>query len=283
MRSSKAAMRVMKSMIAVPVEVNREAIVVAKTKKMKAGGAAERALDILESVAKARRPVAGSEIMTWLKLPKPTVYRTCALLESMGMVQREPDSKKLTVGPRLCALALEVLLSSPTRGPMHATLQALASETGETCTFTILDGNEIVCVDRVESEEPLRIQLRAGSRIPLHCSASGKLFLSLIPRALCRKLINSAPLKRFTPNTTIDPMQLEQELRRIRKEKISRDNQEFSSGLIAIAVPVIGRGGRICGTVSVNAPTTRMTLTEAEVHVPAMRRAAQAIAATLCE
>ena len=247
-------------------------------KKRQAGSAAQRALEILESVAKARRPVTGNEIMDWVHLPKPTVYRTCTLLESMGMVQREADSKKLTVGSRLCALALEVMLSSPNRGPIRAVLQSLASAIGETCTFTILDGNEIVVVDRVESAEPLRIQLHAGSRIPLHCSASGKLFLSLIPRALSRRLIESAPLKRMTPNTTVDAALLQEQLRRIRKERVSRDNQEFSAGLVAIAVPVTGKRGRICGSVSVNAPATRMTLVEAEVHVPALRRAAQAIA-----
>jgi len=246
-------------------------------KKRQAGSAAQRALEILEAVATARRPVTGNEIMAWVKLPKPTVYRTCSLLETMGMVQREADSKKLTVGPRLCALALEVMLSSPNRGPIRAVLQSLASAIGETCTFTILDGNEVVVVDRVESAEPLRLELHAGSRIPLHCTASGKLFLSLVPRALSRRLIESAPLMRRTPNTTIDPRALQLELKRIRRERISRDNQEFSNGLIAIAVPVVGTRGRICGTVSVNAPATRMTLREAEVHVPALRRAAQAI------
>jgi DNA-binding IclR family transcriptional regulator len=158
-------------------------------KKRQAGSAAQRALEILEAVATARRPVTGNEIMAWVKLPKPTVYRTCTLLETMGMVQREADSKKLTVGPRLCALALEVMLSSPNRGPIRAVLQSLASAIGETCTFTILDGNEVVVVDRVESAEPLRLELHAGSRIPLHCTASGKLFLSLVPRALSRRLI----------------------------------------------------------------------------------------------
>ena len=246
-------------------------------KKRQAGSAAQRALEILESVAKARRPVTGNEIMAWVRLPKPTVYRTCTLLESMGMVQREADSKKLTVGPRLCALAIEVMLSSPSRGPIHAVLQSLSSAIGETCTFTILDGNEIVVVDRVESAEPLRIQLHAGSRIPLHCSASGKLFLSLLPRALSKKLIDSAPLRRYTPNTIVDPAALQDELRRIRSERLSRDDQGFSAGLIAIAVPVTGKRGRICGTVSVNAPATRMTLAEAAAHVPALRRAAKAI------
>ena len=250
-------------------------------KRVKDGSAAERALEILEAIAKARRPVTGNEIMGWVNLPKPTVYRTCSLLEMMGMVQREPDSKRLIVGSRLRALALEVMLDSPNRGPIHAILQALASDIGETCTFTILDGNEVLCVDRVESAEPLRIQLHTGSRIPLHCSASGKLFLSLLPRAASKRLIDSMTLKPMTPNTIVDPRKLEQAMQQIRKEKISRDNQELASGLIAIAIPVLGQRGRICGTVSVNAPTSRLTLDGSEVHVPALRRAAEKIAASL--
>lgn len=250
-------------------------------KNVKVGVAAQRALEILESIAKAGRPVSGNEVMAWVNLPKPTVYRTCALLERMGMLQRDPTSKRLLTGPRLCALAMETILGSPTRGPIHTILQSLASDIGETCTFTIMDGNEIVCVDRVESASTLRLQLQAGSRLPLHCTASGKLFLSLIPRALSRKLINSAPLKRYTPNTIVDPDQLSNNLKQIRKEKISRDKEEFWVGLIAIAVPVVEKRGRICGTVSVNAPAMRMTLREAEAHVPALRRAAESIAANL--
>ena len=252
-------------------------------KRVKDGSAAERAIEILESIAKARRPVTGNEIMGWVGLPKPTVYRMCSLLESMGMVQREPDSKRLIVGSRLRLLALEVILDSPNRGPIHSILQTLAGDIGETCTFTILDGNEVLCVDRVESVEPLRIQLHTGSRIPLHCSASGKLFLSLIPRATAKRLLDTMPLRSMTPNTIVHRRDLEEEMQRIRADRISRDNQELASGLIAIAVPVLGQRGRICGTVSVNAPTSRMTLEKAEVHVPALRRAAEKIAASLVQ
>ncbi|MGE3923087.1 MAG: IclR family transcriptional regulator [Lautropia sp.] len=250
---------------------------------VKSGVAAQRAIEILELVARAARPIAGNEIMQDVKLAKPTVYRICALLEGMGLIQRHPDNKKLTVGPRLCSLALDALFNSPTRGPIRSVLQALSDETRETCTFTILDGNEVVCVDRVESEEPLRLQLRSGSRIPLHCTASGKLFLSMLPANRAKRLLNSVPLRRMTSNTIVDPAQLRSELRRIRKERISRDDQGFCNDLIAIAVPVMGASGQICGAVSVNAPATRMSLAEAEAHVPALRRAADAIGTSLSD
>jgi DNA-binding IclR family transcriptional regulator len=252
-------------------------------KKVKDGSAAERAITVLEAVARARRPVSGNEIMGWVHLPKPTVYRTCGALESMGLLQRVPDSKRLVVGARLRTLALEVMLDAPNRGPIHAILQSLSRDIGETCTFTMLDGNEVLVIDRVESAEPLRIQIHSGSRVPLHCSASGKLFLGLLPRALSRRLIDSAPLRPATPNTIVDPKRLEHELTRIRKEKLSRDNEELASGLVAIAVPVLGKRGRICGTVSVNAPTSRLSLQRVEEHVPALRRAAEKIATSFDE
>ena len=243
-----------------------------------AGVAAQRAIEILEIVASAGHAVAGKEIIDALQLPKPTVYRVCALLEAMGMLQRAPDSKKFVVGHRLCALGLEAMANAPSRGPIRAVLQALMEQVGETCTFTVLDGHEALCVDRVESQAPLRLHLQAGSRIPLHCTASGKLFLALMPRSLARRLLHGAALKRYTAGTVIDPAQIEQQLARIRKERISWDDQGYWPGLVALAVAVRSPSGRIRGTVSVNAPAARMSYEQACRHLPALRAAAQAIA-----
>jgi IclR family acetate operon transcriptional repressor len=249
--------------------------------RVNTGVAAQRAIEIVEAIARAGRAVSGKEIMEWMSLPKPTVYRICALLEEMGMIQRDSETKRFAVGPRLCALGLEAMSGSPSRGPIRAVLQSLSADIGETCTFTILDGNEAVCVDRVESDEPLRLHLQAGSRIPLHCTASGKLFLAMMPRALATKLMKSIPLKSFTSRTIVDPVILEQELRQIRKEKMCWDDEGYCAELVAIAVPVMSPRGRIGGTVSVNAPASRMTLVDAKGHVPALRRAALAIADSL--
>ena len=252
-------------------------------KKRQAGSAAQRALEILEAVATARRPVTGNEIMAWVKLPKPTVYRTCSLLETMGMVQREADSKKLTVGPRLCALALEVMLSSPNRGPIRAVLQSLASAIGETCTFTILDGNEVVVVDRVESAEPLRLELHAGSRIPLHCTASGKLLLALQPKAARARLLAYLVLTRFTDTTLTDAKRLGAELAAIRTRRYATDNEEYHAGLVCVAVPVSDARGRACAAIAVQAPVSRMPLERALQHLSGLRRAADAMAATFTQ
>jgi DNA-binding IclR family transcriptional regulator len=117
--------------------------------------------------------------------------------------------------------------------------------------------------------------------VPLHSTSSGKLFLSLLPARQRKRLLHSAPLKRYTSNTITKPELMKKELTQIRAQRIGIDNEENLVGLIAIAVPVIGRRGRICGAVSINAPTSRMTLEQARAHVPALRRAAGAISSAL--
>jgi DNA-binding IclR family transcriptional regulator len=225
-------------------------------------------------------PVSLAEAVTYSGLPKPTVHRVLVLLERAGMLLREPNTKRYSPGRRLSSLALDTLLHPAPRAPRHAILQALASQTGETCNLTMLDGNEIVYLDRVESTSPLRLDLRPGSRVPLHCTASGKLFLSQMPRKYRQKLIHSTPLTRYTDNTITDAALLERELEQIRAKQLSTDNEEFLAGTTCVAIPVRGQNRRLCVAVAVQAPTARMTLEQALHHLPAMRGAAENLSAT---
>ncbi len=242
-----------------------------------------RAIALLEHVSRAPQPISVPDLIRQLKLPKPTVHRLAILLRQLGFLQRELGTKRLTIGPRLSSLALSAIMNSPDRGTRHAILRSVVGITHETCTLTILDGDEVLCVDRVESESPLRIQLGAGSRVPIHCTASGKLFLAMLPRAKRQRLLNSEVLAPYTERTISDPDQLERELESIRKERLSQDDQEYITGLIAIAVPALYKSNRICAAISLNAPAARMSLQQARQHVPALRRAAEMLARTFTE
>jgi len=245
-----------------------------------AGSAIVRALGVLEFASGSERPVSLADVVAATGLPKPTAHRLLAVLERQRLLQREPDGKRYVAGPRLSALALGVLRSMSQRGPRHTILQALVEEIGETCNFTTFDGQEVVYLDRVEAQWPLRMILQPGSRVPLHCTASGKLFLSLLPLRKRQRLIGAAPLKRFTANTLTSPDQLERALDRVRDEMVGTDNEEFLAGLSAISVPVLDSRERVCAAVAVHAPTARMNIAEARAHLPALRRAATALAAT---
>jgi DNA-binding IclR family transcriptional regulator len=107
-----------------------------------------------------------------------------------------------------------VLRGSTATGVRHAVLRQLVVDVGETCNLTALSGAEVIYLDRVETAFPLRLELGPGSRVPLHCSASGKLFLAHLPRAQRERLLDGIRHERHTPHTVLAEA-LEAEIERI--------------------------------------------------------------------
>jgi len=236
-----------------------------------------RLLAILEAIAREEEPVASADLSQHMDMSRATVHRLCVLLERLGFLEREPGSKRFVIGHRQEQLAIDSLIHSSHRGARHAALQALAAEVGETVNVTVLHGNEVVYIDRVECQWPLRHHLQTGSRVPIHCGASGKLFLSMMPAARRRRLL-SAPLLQYTEKSIVDLSELESHLKRIRATRVSIDDEEFMQGLIGLAVPIYDSRKRICATVSLHAPTARLTADGALDYAPALQRTAEVIA-----
>jgi IclR family acetate operon transcriptional repressor len=240
-----------------------------------------RAFSLLELIAAADEPPTLEKLTRASGLPKPSVYRIVHLLIRGELVEREVSAKRYIVGPRIVALSLAVQMRSPLRRERRAILARLVDEIGETCNFTMLDGNEALYVDRVETPAVVRLHMKIGSRVPLHCTASGKLFLSHLPPAAARRLLRAAPLKRYTDRTITSVDTLERELAKTRASGIGTDSGEFLDGSVCLAVPVVDPHGRVCAAVAVHGPAPRMTLRKGYGFLPSMRRAAAAIAATL--
>lgn len=196
------------------------------------------------------------------------------------MLARDPMARGVTVGPRLARLALNALLASSEDGPRRRILRSVVDEAGETCTLTVMDGDEVLCLDRVESTNPLQVQLYAGSRVPLHCTASGKLFLAFLAKAKRRKLLHAVALKPHTGNTIVELPALENELDGIRKAKLSIDNEEYLPGLAAMAVPIFDARGTVCAALSLNAPAARMQTSDVQ-KIGALQKGANAMSSFL--
>jgi DNA-binding IclR family transcriptional regulator len=168
-------------------------------------------------------------------------------------------------------------------GPRHAILAALSAELGETCNFGVMAGSHVVYLDRVESAWPFGLRFEPGSRVPLHCTSMGKLFLSLLPKPKRALLLRAAPLYPYTANTITDLDALDAELDRIRETGISTDNQEFLAGVVCVAVSVASASGRPAAALAVSAPIARMSLEQALEHVPSLRGAAARLSETIVE
>ncbi|WP_245617313.1 IclR family transcriptional regulator [Amycolatopsis taiwanensis] len=237
-----------------------------------------RLFALLELIAASDRQVSLPTLVNETGLPKPTLHRMLQQLESAGLLVRAADGRSYVTGVRLHRLAENLLLNDSRNAGRHVILRHLVEELGESCNITALSRGEVVYLDRVETPEPLRFYLRPGSRVPIHCSASGKLFLAQMPVQQRRKLIGHAPLKRYTKQTITDPEALEAELARISELGYAMDDEEFLPGLVCVAVAVPREdGGQPVLGVAVQAPVMRLSLDDVTTTLPALRRAAEAI------
>src|SRR6476660_7886555 len=242
-------------------------------------GATARSFAILEHVAGSPTPVDVFDIIATVKLPKATAYRLVDWFVTQGYLAREPGRRRLIVGPKLANLAFSALSSSMRHDTPHVVLQRLVHTLNETCNIGTLLNGEVVYLDRVEAEHwPLRLHYTSGSRVPLHCSAIGKLFLALAASPRRKRLLQSLDLRRYTDSTITDCDRLDVELRQIRKEQVSFDRQEYLVGVVCMAVPVTGANGEMLAALAIQAPEARMNVQTARRHLPALRSAATELA-----
>ena len=147
-----------------------------------------RLFGLIEAIAAKDQLVSLQGLVEETGLPKPTVHRMLQQLETAGLLQREGDGRHYSSGVRLRRLAENLLLNSTHHGARHIVLRRLVEEIGESCNLTALAGSEVVYLDRVETAAPLRFYLHPGSRVPAHCSASGKIFLAQMSPAQAFRL-----------------------------------------------------------------------------------------------
>lgn len=243
------------------------------------GSALEKALAVLGVVTRADRPVGFSEIADALELSRQAVHRIAGQMEALGMVRRVPGREGLTVGPVMAELGLNALQSAAQGGAVRVILKDLVTAVGETCNVGVLDRDEVVYIERVECDWPLRLQYGAGSRVPMHASSIGKLLMAYLPARTRRRILTATPLTAFTPATLTNPDALETQFKVIRRQGYAINEQENVAGLMGLAVPIKDAQGKVVAGVSVHAPVARMATADAIAHVARFQAAAERLSA----
>ena len=237
-----------------------------------------RAFNLIETLMKADKPLTSAYLAEDLDLPKATVHRIAQQLEEEGLLQREPNGKRFVGGLRLRRLATSTLTNSVMNASRHMILQGLSQQINETCNLAALDGNEIIYLDRIESNWPYRIHLPVGSHLPLHCTATGKLFLANMKAAWRQRYLKAVTLEKHTSKTILDVDELRSQLDMIIEEEVGYDVGEYIDGMIALAVPVKNDKGDVNFSIAVHAPSARVSLEDLKQHLPALHEAAERIA-----
>jgi DNA-binding IclR family transcriptional regulator len=241
-------------------------------------------LVLLEAIAEMQHPATLAELVPIVGVPKPTMHRWLGSLETAGLLQRTPDGRRYELAARASQLAYSILSNKPGGAIRHEILRRVVQDVSETCNLTVLDGTQVRYLDRVESEWPLRVTFQQGSKVPAYCSASGKLFLALMPPAKRDLALSGMPLERLTENTLIDKSALLKELSDIRRDGYALDREEFMSGLVCLAVPIFQQKGRsrtCVAALAIQAPISRLSSTEILTKLPVLQGASKALAASL--
>ncbi|WP_424969762.1 IclR family transcriptional regulator [Dinoroseobacter sp. S76] len=240
-----------------------------------------RLLLILEEVARRGVPLKPSDLIETLGLAKPTVHRLLQTAEAEGFVQRDLDGRSYGPGPRLRLLSVNTMSSEHLRTARLAILRSVAEEIGETCNLAIPDREGMIYLDRVETKWPLRIQLAVGTQVPFHCTASGKLYLSTLRRKTLDGFLAAGSLPASTEQTLTEPEDLREELTTIARNGFSTDDEEFMTGMAAVAVPILDTQRRLVASLAVHAPVQRHDLSGLLAFLPVLQSGSTKLAKLL--
>lgn len=237
-----------------------------------------RLVSLLEFISTRDQIFTLQSLVVQTGLPKPTLHRMLQQLEGAGLLTRHSDGRHYGTGARLRRMAEDVLLNDSRQGARRMILSQLAVDIGESCNLTAVSGNDVIYLDRVETSHPLRVHLEAGSRVPIHASASGKMITSQYGDTPRRRLLTSAQLRAFTSNTVTDPDVLEKELGSIRQLGYALDRQEYLEGLVCLAVLIPTDTGRSNQALAIQAPVIRKSIDDLIELLPVVRAAAKRMA-----
>jgi IclR family transcriptional regulator, pca regulon regulatory protein len=225
----------------------------------------ERGLAILGCFT-PKRPVLGiADIADELGMSRSTTHRYVITLVALGYLE-QGASRKYRLGLRVTDLGMSALNSTGLREHAHPYLEELRQRTSYTTSLGVLDGSEVLYVDRVRSfrrgQAGGELNLHTGSRLPAYCTAVGKLLLAGLPDAEQKELIASLKLAKRGPNTITSKKALRAELEEIAAENFAVNDQELAPGLYAIAAPVRNEARDMVAAVNLAAPSTVISLEE---------------------
>jgi IclR family transcriptional regulator, pca regulon regulatory protein len=225
----------------------------------------ERGLAILGCFT-PERPILGiADIADDLGMSRSTTHRYVITLVALGFLE-QGASRKYRLGLRVTDLGMSALNSTGLREHSRPYLEELRQRTSYTVNMSVLDGPEILYVDRARSfrrgQNKIDLNLRSGSRLPAYCTSMGKVLLANLPEAEQRDLIGNMTLTRRGPNSITSKKALRTELEHVLDEGIAVNDEELAEGLVSIAAPLRNESREVVAAVNLAAHTSMISLEE---------------------
>lgn len=240
-----------------------------------------KAVAILEYLAEAKSPKDLGVISSDLDMSKSTVYRFLSTLMTLGYACQDPETGRYSLGARTAWLGMKYLEGVEIRDVARPLLKGLAETTGETIHLGILDGSEVVYIDKFPSQHPVEMKSRVGGRVLIYSTALGKVLLASRPESEWHKYLEEVKLEPRTPKTITDNDEFVDLLRGVQVNGYAVDDCENEEDIRCIAAPVYAHTGEVIAAVSASGSTISMTPKKAKEITSDVREAALALSEVL--
>ena len=220
-----------------------------------------RILNILEEIIIDPDNFTAKKIAHKLKIPLPTIYRHIeTLCEEKYLVAS--SSKKYLPGPKIRNLILKSLPYEPNFTLRRSYLRKLTNDIEETVSLSIPIGTKLVYFDRIEFHWPMQLNLEAGDHLPLHASASGKLYLSSIEEEKVIQIFKNIKTPKTAKNTITDITQFKKEIKKIKNQGYAFDDEEWFNGMVGLSVPIFNSKNELCFCLSTHTAKSRKDIND---------------------
>ena len=244
-------------------------------------GSVQRAVDILNLFDSQSPELGTTEIARALGLHKSTTASLVSTLAMNGFLNQNPDTRKYRLGLKLVERAFAMLDQVEIRRIAYPALQELRNQWNETVNLAILDGADMVFIERMLGTKALGMRSEVGRREPAHSTGLGKAILSTLSLADVKEFIAAHGLPAVTPKTITDPEKFYVELDRVREQGYAVDDEENEIGGRCVAVPIFDHTGKAVAAVSISAPTARLPMSDVPQAGAMVRETAKVISRNL--
>ena len=220
----------------------------------------ERAFIILEHLSGHPHGMQITKLAKETGLSKSTVHRLLSTLIELKYVKQDMDTERYTIGYRALYLSRNLLNTSSLISTAKPYFQKLVADINETIHLCVEEHEEVVYIDKIESNQTTHMSSRIGSRAPLYCTGVGKMILSGKTDEEVHDITSRIEFIKKTPNTIVTPSEFIDEIFQIRRQGYSLDNIENEEGIRCIAVPIYDFSGQIIASFSVSGPSSRISL-----------------------
>lgn len=223
-------------------------------------------ISIMDSFTIERHELGVREVARLTGMSPSTAGRVMLALKEAGLLQQNPDTRLYMLGAKVLAWAEVYASGFDIRKLALPAMRELYRSTQETISLYILEGDDRICIERMESPHSVRIVARIGRRLPLYAGSAGKLMLAFLSEERQRQILFSTPLKAFTANTITDAHKLFNDLETIREEGYAFSNGEWILEAAGIAAPILGNNGELMAALTISGPAQRFTPERVETY-----------------